>query len=63
MPRRNWTSIEYDENSGELNYDIRIEINKGSGTTKRLVSSIDYVNLILIDFFSYMIKCPPPHYK
>ena len=37
MPRRNWSSIEYDENSGELNYDIRIEINKGSGTTKRLV--------------------------
>lgn len=35
MPRRNWTSIEFDDETGDLVYDIKIEIEKGSGTTKR----------------------------
>ncbi|TIA92650.1 hypothetical protein E3P81_01381 [Wallemia ichthyophaga] len=37
MPRRNWTSIEFDESTGNLVYDIRVEIEKGSGTTKGYV--------------------------
>lgn len=35
MPRRNWTSIEFDNETGNLVYDIKVEIEKGSGTTKR----------------------------
>ncbi|TIC72570.1 hypothetical protein E3Q00_03843 [Wallemia mellicola] len=37
MPRRNWTSIEFDDETGDLVYDIKIEIEKGSGTTKSYV--------------------------
>ncbi|TIA90153.1 hypothetical protein E3P99_01665 [Wallemia hederae] len=37
MPRRNWTSIEFDDKTGDLVYDIRVEIEKGSGTTKGYV--------------------------
>jgi hypothetical protein len=34
MGRRNWCITTYDETTGELNFDIRVEIEKGIGRSK-----------------------------
>lgn len=39
MGRRNWTSVIWDDESGDLVFDIRVEIEKGNGVTKGCGSS------------------------
>ncbi|KAF5391297.1 hypothetical protein D9757_001947 [Collybiopsis confluens] len=34
MGRRNWTKVSYEEGSGDLNFDIRVEIERGGGRSK-----------------------------
>jgi hypothetical protein len=39
QPRRNYASVEYLEDSGDLVFDIRVERTPGGGDTKRYVRS------------------------
>jgi hypothetical protein len=39
MGRRNWTSVTWDSDNGDLVFDIRVEIEKGNGVTKGCVFS------------------------
>lgn len=34
MGARNWCAVEYSESTGELEFDIKVETEKGNGITK-----------------------------
>lgn len=34
MGRRNYAAVNYDASFGELEFDLRVEVSQGSGTTK-----------------------------
>lgn len=52
MGRRNWCSVEYIDSTGELRFDIRVEIEKGIGRTKGCV--VRYFNTSLI--YNFLVQ-------
>lgn len=50
MGRRNWCSVKFDNSSGDLIWDIRIEIRKGYGQTTGYASSLAVVRVASLTF-------------
>lgn len=47
MGRRNWCSVKWEPTSGDLVWDIRVEISKGNGTTTGCVTSSFQSSLLI----------------
>lgn len=51
MGKRNWCRVEWDERTGEVVFDIRVEREKGCGVTTGWV----FLNLSVGDVFVWLI--------
>lgn len=56
MGKRNWTSVLWDDQTGDLIFDIRVEIEKGNGVTKGYVLIIDQVSRRATDFVPVTLR-------
>ena len=68
MGRRNWCSIRWDQRTGELSFDIRVERQKGVGETVGfacflMLPWIAPNQLIRPLVYSYLVKAPPPRWN
>jgi hypothetical protein len=63
MGQRNWCGVNWDQRTGELVFNIRVEKEKGIGTTVRYVDFvITSLRCILQVPTSYVVKTPPPRW-
>lgn len=65
MGRRNWCKVFLDVNSGDLVFDMRVEKEKGIGTTVGCVhgSILIYGDTALTPNLSYVVKAPAPRWQ
>ncbi|EGO20988.1 hypothetical protein SERLADRAFT_351219 [Serpula lacrymans var. lacrymans S7.9] len=65
MGRRNWCSVHWDNRTGDLVFDIRVEKQKGYGVTVGYVQVASRVRLLLgiyIMLPRYAVRAPPPQW-
>ena len=63
MGKRNWCRVEWDEQTGEVEFDIRVEREKGCGVTTGWVG-FEICRWVVADLFlwgvRYPMRVPPP---
>jgi hypothetical protein len=63
MGRRNWCKVNWDEGTGDLVFDIRVEKEKGHGQTVGYASVVSIASVCLIFMNSYVVRVPPPRWS
>jgi hypothetical protein len=61
MGQRNWCSVNWDQATGDLVFDIRVEKEKGIGTTVGYVYFVSQLGYISVPI-RYVVRTPPPRW-
>jgi len=57
MGRRNWCSVDWEDQTGELIFDVRVEVEKGCGVTVGYVSHTLHRSSFIVDFIDILWLC------